>query len=869
VRITVNGREIEARKGQLVIDAAEKNGVFIPRFCYHPRMTSVGMCRMCIVDIDAGRGPALQPSCMIECADGMVVNTESDQTKKAQDGVLEFLLINHPLDCPVCDKGGECPLQDNAYAYGPGESRFVEEKRHFEKPIPISSTVYLDRERCILCDRCTRFADEVAGDPLIHFISRGNQTEVNTFPDHPFASYFSGNVVQICPVGALTAKPFRFKARPWDLEKVESTCTYCAVGCRVTLEASRNQMLRSQGVDIDPVNWGWLCDKGRFGFEAIDHDDRLREPFIRKGDELIAASWSEALSAAGDALDSAEPSAVAVLGGARLSNEAAYAWAKLAKGVIGTDNVDAQLGDGLPADVVASLPQATIDDVCAAGGTVIVLSGDPKEELPVLFLRLRDAVVAGKVRLIEISVTDTGITPIATISLRQRPGEAHDVMRALVGDGDESAVVDGDLDAARRLLDADGPLTAIVGRASIAESPAPIVEAAAVLLEAKPKTTFLSALRRANVRGAIDMGLAPGLLPGRVTLDAGSQWFAETWSTVPTEAGLDAAGILQAAVDGKIDVLVLLGADPLIDFPDRDLAVRAIAAARTVIALDTFMSESAKHADVVLAAAGYGETYGTTTNIEGRVSLLKPKVTPPGTARHDWMVAAELAYRLHADLGLESVEDIWDEIERIAPAHAGITRELLQSRVGSDGVLVPLRPEVAQAAQGTPVQIQGASGTSTIEPDRAEEITAPVAEGLEADAGPEIAVEPGTPTISPMTWQRPERYETPPRDSYSLRLVATRKLYDHGTLLQHAPSLAELAPGTELRVSSFDLERLGVGDGGRVKVSSSRGSVMFDVHADPSLPKGTAHLNVNQPGPDPAVLIDVSLPVTDIRIESP
>ena len=228
------------------------------------------MCRMCIVEIDTGRGPALQPACMIPVAPDMRVDTESEVTKKAQDGVLEFLLVNHPLDCPVCDKGGECPLQDQTMSYGPGESRFVEEKRHFEKPIMISDVVALDRERCILCDRCTRFAKDVAGDTLIHFQDRGNQTQVNTFPDHPFASYFSGNTVQICPVGALTAKPYRFKARPWDLDQVESTCTACSVGCRTLVQSSRNEILRYQGIDIDPVNWGWLCDKGRFGFEAIE-----------------------------------------------------------------------------------------------------------------------------------------------------------------------------------------------------------------------------------------------------------------------------------------------------------------------------------------------------------------------------------------------------------------------------------------------------------------------------------------------------------------------------------------------------------------------------------------------------------------------
>ena len=301
--LTVNGKEIEAQPGELVIEAAERNGTYIPRFCYHPRMEPVGMCRMCVVEIDTGRGPALQPACMIPVAPDMKVDTESEVTKKAQDGVLEFLLINHPLDCPVCDKGGECPLQDQTLSYGPGESRFVEEKRHFEKPIMISDLVALDRERCILCDRCTRFADQVAGDTLIHFQDRGNQTQVNTFPDHPFASYFSGNTVQICPVGALTATPYRFKARPWDLDQVESTCTTCSVGCRTLVQSSRNEILRYQGVDVDPVNWGWLCDRGRFGFGSVNSDDRLGAPLARQGDSLREVPWGEALSAAAAALD--------------------------------------------------------------------------------------------------------------------------------------------------------------------------------------------------------------------------------------------------------------------------------------------------------------------------------------------------------------------------------------------------------------------------------------------------------------------------------------------------------------------------------------------------------------------------------------
>ncbi len=275
LKITLDGREVEVDQGALLIQAAEDAGTYVPRFCWHPRMQPVGMCRMCLVEIEGPRGTLLTTSCTVPVSEGMVVHTASDTVKKAQEGVLEFLLINHPLDCPVCDRAGECPLQDQTMAFGPGESRYVEEKRHFEKPIPISDLVMLDRERCILCARCTRFSDEISGDPLIEFIDRGNYTQVNTFPDEPFASYFSGNTVQICPVGALTATPYRFRARPWDLEAVESTCAGCSVGCRVSVQSSQNEILRLLGVDVEATNHGWLCDKGRFGFQHLAAPDRL------------------------------------------------------------------------------------------------------------------------------------------------------------------------------------------------------------------------------------------------------------------------------------------------------------------------------------------------------------------------------------------------------------------------------------------------------------------------------------------------------------------------------------------------------------------------------------------------------------------
>ena len=513
----LDGRIVTAKPGELLIAAAERAGTYIPRFCYHPRMDPVGMCRMCLVDVEGPRGATLTPACFVPVTDGMVVDTANDRVKKAQDGVLEFLLANHPLDCPVCDKGGECPLQDQTLAYGPGESRFIEEKRHFEKPIAISDLVLLDRERCIQCARCTRFAAEVAGEAQIDFAGRGEEVEVATFPTQPFESYFSGNTVQICPVGALTATPYRFTARPWDLDQVESTCTACSVGCRVAVQSSQNRLTRLLGIDSDPVNHGWLCDKGRFTYESVNGDEvaagplpneladeavdvapatasqvislgvsrgqflgearetgrfehgRLVEPRLRKEGELVPVSWGEALAAAAAGIAAAKESggagAVALIGGARLTNESAYAWAKLAKGIIGTDSVDAQLGDGLPAEVVLGLPRATIDEACAAP-VLVTLAGDLREEVPVLFLRLREAVVSGATALVEISPVPTALSALAAATLRIRPGDAPLMAKALTGDEaattalgthhQGAAFTQGTFETARRLL-SDAP----------------------------------------------------------------------------------------------------------------------------------------------------------------------------------------------------------------------------------------------------------------------------------------------------------------------------------------------------------------------------------------------------------------------------
>ncbi|MEY2416567.1 MAG: NADH-quinone oxidoreductase subunit, partial [Ilumatobacteraceae bacterium] len=713
-------------------------------------------------------------SCMITVAPDMIVNTQSQSALRAQEGVIELLLAQHPLDCPVCDKGGECPLQDQAFSHGPGESRYVEEKRHFEKPIPISDLVLLDRERCILCDRCTRFADEVAGDALIHFSSRGNDTQITTFPDEPFASYFSGNTVQICPVGALTAKPYRFKARPWDLEQTESTCTTCAVGCRIVVQSSHDELLRYQGVDSDPVNWGWLCDRGRFNFEAVNSDDRLTAPMVRVGDELQPTTWNAALARAAELITEAKTAggagSIAVLGGARGTNEDAYAWARLAHDVIGTPHVYPQMGDGAQINLLG-FDRATIDEAANAS-TIILIAPDLKEELPVLYLRLRDAAQKRRSRIIEFAQKRSGLSPHAWKTIEYQAGNVTEAIAAAGKDPVIATQIE------------QGNVVVVAGRANLAEHPLEVGNGVVAALQLAPAAKVLPAMRRGNVVGAIEMGLVPGV------------------------DGMYASGIAKAAAAGNIECLVLLGCDPLADFPDTDQARRMIAGAPRVISIDTFLTKSNASADVVLAAAAYGEKAGTTTNIEGRVTTLSEKVTPRGTSRPDWMIAVELADLLGGDLAVSSVDDLTDAIAANVAGFGAATVAALRN--ARDGIVC-----------------RGSLPAATAHLSKIEE-----------------------------------------RNSYDFRLVVGRKLYDNAVGTSKSPSLAHLAPGSQLHLHPLDVERVGSTDGADVKVTSKRASMVFTVVADDTVVRGSAWVPFNQPGPSIGELIDSNEVVTDVRVES-
>jgi NADH-quinone oxidoreductase subunit G len=790
--------------------------------------------------------------------------------------VLEFLLINHPLDCPVCDRGGECPLQDQTLAFGPGESRFIEEKRHFEKPIPLSELILLDRERCIQCGRCTRFADEIAGDPLIDFVDRSDRMQVLNFSGEPFDSYFSGNTVQICPVGALTASQYRFKARPWDLETVETSCNACAVQCRGALQSSSNRLVRLLGVDSEPVNHGWLCDKGRYGIEWIHSDNRVLEPHRRVDGELRQVSWPEALDAAAalfrDAIEQHGPESIAWLGGARTTNEGAYAVARLMKGVIGTDNVDAQMGDGLPPELMLGLPRAQIA-YCDRAAAIVLLGADLEDALPVLHLRVRRAAIELGVPLVDLAPVAHALSRHATEVVRTMPGEA------LAADA---------LDAiARARAGRSGPVVVVLGP-SLADSSAVAIGRARTLRDLDGEVCFLSGLRRGNVHGAIDAGLVPGFLPGRVSLDSGREWFERAWGgRVPRTRGLDTRGVLNAAAEGRIEVLVVGGSDAVADFPDADLARRGIAGVKHIIAIGAFLTGSSGGADVVLPCTLWGEKTGSVTNLEGRVQRVGRKVAPEGTAMDDWRIAGELALRLGTDFDFATVDEVTDELARVAPAFAGVDCALL--RQARDGVVLPLgehAEEIVLRTRGLSILADDGSGTSwdpikvegealadvegldeLAEAAAAEAEAADTGEG-ETPGGPvDAAPAPAAPEL--WTWDGavPD-HEVPPRDAYALRLVVGRRLYDNGRMVSEAAALARVRRPFPLLISPHDASALGVDAGAEVRVTSNRGAQVLTVDVDPGVPAGIARIDFSANGEGASALIDSSAVVTDLRVET-
>ena len=661
VTLTIDGKEITVPKGTLVIRAAEQLGTIIPRFCDHPLLDPVGACRQCVVEVE-GQGKPMM-SCTMPAADGMEVRTHltSEVASKAQEGTLEFLLINHPLDCPMCDKGGECPLQDQALKHGSNTSRFVDQKRRYDKPVAVSRQILLDRERCVLCARCTRFAEQISGDPFIELFERGALEQVAIYEDEPYHSYFSGNIIQICPVGALTSTSYRFKARPFDVVTTPSVCDHCSAGCTLTVQSRRGEIQRQLARTNMAVNEAWNCDKGRFGFTHLTADTRVTEPQLRDDGELRTASWAEALTAVTTAVSAAQergPGRVAVVTGSRLADEDAYLTGKYVRTVLGSDDLDHRTRFAPPTEVaeltgLVGRDTATYADVEQA--PVIVVAGlDPEEEVPILHLRLRKAWRNSKARIVVVGPDLGTLADIAWRRVVARPGQEAAALDALV---------DGDDEVSAALAGADAPVVVVGERAG-----AGAIGAGLRLAEQHGgRAAYVP--RRAGARGAVEAGLLPGALPGGRRLDDADDRAAveSVWgAALPVDPGRDLHAILTAAAAGEIDVLHLIGVDLATDAASTSLARRALERVGTVVVQDLAATRTvAEYADVVLPAAGRQERSGSTTNWEGRQQRFHRAIDGPDLVQEDWEIVVQLAALLGHDLGVDDLEAIRGELDRL------------------------------------------------------------------------------------------------------------------------------------------------------------------------------------------------------------
>ncbi|MDO5533250.1 MAG: NADH-quinone oxidoreductase subunit G [Propionibacteriaceae bacterium] len=720
ISVFIDGIEVQVPKGTLAIRAAEMIGIDIPRFCDHPLLDPVGACRQCMVEVpDMGNGrgmPKPQASCTLEVAPNMHIQTQvsSPVAEKAQKGMLEFLLINHPLDCPICDKGGECPLQNQSLSHGYGESRYDGVKRTFPKPVSVSAQVLLDRERCVLCARCTRFSEQISGDPFIALVERGALQQVGIYEDDPYDSYFSGNVIQICPVGALTSADYRFQARPFDLVSTPVTCEICSSGCQLRSDHRHYQVKRRLAGNAPEVNEEWNCDRGRFAFYSGRGADRLRTPLVRDSGVLRPASWPEAIDAAVAGLRAAAGN-VGVLTGGRLTLENAYGYAKFARTVLGTNNIDfrsrahsAEEADFLAHAVAGKrLGEGVTYADLERAASVVCVGFEPEEESPIVFLRLRKAARKNDLKVTVVApYLSNGALKLGAELVPTAPGGEAQAVAALEAEGDTIVLL------GERALDAPGTLSA------------------AVALAERTGARLAWIPRRAGDRGAIEAGCLPNLLPGgRLVADAGARVdVGAAWgvASLPPSAGLDADAMLAAAARGSLSALVVGGVQPT-DFADAVLAREAFEKAGFVLSLETRVSEVTERADVVLPVDLIEEQPGHFLNWEhreGRVNRVNKQAASPMT---DLRALAMLADALGSDLGVRTAKaakaefdelGAWDGGRAAAPTTAAASapaatgaglvlaswRQLIDGSAANDGadaLLATAKPVVARLSAAT------------------------------------------------------------------------------------------------------------------------------------------------------------------------
>jgi NADH-quinone oxidoreductase subunit G len=805
VSLVIDGREVTAPEGTMLVDAAKSGDVEIPVFCYEPKLGEpVGACRMCLVEIEGM--PKMQTACSTPIRDGMVVYTQTDRVKEAQNAVVEFLLVNHPLDCPVCDKGGECPLQDISFGWGAGRSRFIEPKRHFKKPLELSPLVAIDRERCILCYRCVRFSQEIAEDYQLVFLDRGDHTFVGTHDGRPYVAPFSGNIIELCPVGALTSTAYRFRARPWDIEGSGTVCTMCPSQCNVELTVRDDvKVVRVLARDNEEVDDGWLCDKGRFGYQAFGSAERITAPLVRDGGFLREVPWERALAEAARSLERAGERTAALVGGSA-TNEEGFLVQHLLRQGLGSPHVDSRVAGRLSGAhsraLAAPALSARVSDIDHADA-ILVLDTELVEEAPILDLRVRKAVRRNSARLVVASARPSTLDPNAAAALRFAPGTAEAAIGALAsalgspraGSIDELAekarASEGfragspppngggprsGADAVRAVADVlrdAGDVVVIWGErvgAATEALEALLALAGALGIEGKDESGLIEVPGGTNGRGLREVGCVPTLEPG--LRDASPADTAEP------------------------NTLLLF---------ESTLPESALAGATAVVAFAQFRDEALdEHADVIFPAAVYAEKEGTVTHPDGRLQRVRQALGHPGEARAGWWVLAELCERLGAGLGVQSAPAVTAALAEAVPFYAGITLE----EIGGRGVRWQDREAAAALDAGAP------SSDALAAPP-------PAPQGLRLASAPDF-------------WGAPE--------------------------IEHAPALRFLAIGPRVELSVEDARAAGVEDGDEVRVSAGGKSVTAVVAVRTGVAAGSVFLTGARL-PDAEVVIEAAVAV--------
>jgi len=660
VTLVIDGQSVTVPKGTLIIEAARKLGIEIPVYCYHPKLAPVGACRVCVVDVENQRRP-IMPSCATEVMEGMVVHTRNEAATRAREGVLELLLINHPLDCPVCDRGGECDLQDFTLRYGPGKSRFEESKRHFEKSKQVGREVILDRERCIMCMRCVRFCDEVAMEEGLTIHERGTRSEIGPFPGRSFDSQFSGNTVEICPVGALTSRSYRFKSRPWELQNYASVCTHCSMGCNLTVDVRYFEVARFRSRCNDAIDDGWLCDRGRYGFRFIHNPDRLKTPLVRRQGQLQPASWSEALQAAAEGMKRFPGSKVGAVAGPRVSNEAGWQLTRLMRGVLGSPNLDHRRG--LAFREARPLPLSARIEGLDTATAVVVAHCDPSQTHPVLDLRIKKAlrkgaelIVVGEPALLayadhQVSDLSALREALAGLGEVENPAIVHPRPRPWEPGGSTGR----DLQAAARALKRSSRVVLVFSEDNPVEGLEELAQEVGALGQAPHGLLML--LAGANSRGLREMGVLPNWGPGWQNLSESAAPLSQAWGSYCAESGADYAQMTGDSHD--LQALLMVGEDQLGKKPD------------FLVVVDLLMSAAAEQADVVLPASSFVEQVMTMTSMDGTVQLCRQALPPQGESLPDYSVLTRLAEALGQSWETDSAARIFAEVGRLNPLYQG------------------------------------------------------------------------------------------------------------------------------------------------------------------------------------------------------